>query len=201
MQPIQKKDDKTQARHDQIIAAARTCFRCSGFHGASMAEIAKQAKLSVGQIYRYFTNKDAIIEEIVQHIVDKKIQLLMSNEEDPHSFMAHTLTTRLPANEGLSYDDDKTLTLEVTAEATRNPRIANILREADAKLFHQATTLLQQRYPQLAPESIAARVEFIAVLSEGSAFRSILPPKAPIATLAQLYQHIFQLTFPEDNHS
>ncbi|AUH00243.1 TetR/AcrR family transcriptional regulator [Prodigiosinella confusarubida] len=202
MQPIQTKGDKAQTRRDQIISAAITCFRRSGFHGAGMAEIARHAELSVGQIYRYFTKKDAIIEEIVRRIVDKKIQLLMLmlEEKDPHSLMAHALTTQ-SLNDDLIHDDDKALTLEVTAEATRNPRVSDILQEADAKLFHQAVTLLQRRYPQCSPESIAARVEFMAVLSEGTTFRSVLPQKAPIATLTQLYQHIFQLTFPEDNYS
>jgi AcrR family transcriptional regulator len=57
------KQAKVQARRDQIVDAAKLCFRQHGFHAASMAEIAHASQLSVGQIYRYFDNKDAIIEE------------------------------------------------------------------------------------------------------------------------------------------
>ena len=51
-----------EARRQQIVDAASTCARRAGFHGASMAEIAHAAGLSVGQIYRYFENKEAIGE-------------------------------------------------------------------------------------------------------------------------------------------
>lgn len=65
-----------QARRDQIVEAAKTSFRRHGFHAASMAEIAQGSQLSVGQIYRYFANKDAIIEEIVNRIIASKMQRL-----------------------------------------------------------------------------------------------------------------------------
>src|ERR1700751_4700643 len=54
-----------EARRQQILDAACECVRKAGFHGASMAEIAQAAGLSVGQIYRYFENKEAIIAAIV----------------------------------------------------------------------------------------------------------------------------------------
>src|SRR3954469_2822283 len=54
-----------EARRQQILDAACDCVRQAGFHGASMAEIAQAAGLSVGQIYRYFENKEAIIAAIV----------------------------------------------------------------------------------------------------------------------------------------
>ncbi|WJY16500.1 TetR/AcrR family transcriptional regulator [Pectobacteriaceae bacterium CE90] len=133
MQPIQTKDDKAQTRRDQIISAAITCFRRSGFHGAGVAEIATHAELSVGQIYRYFAKKDAIIEETVPRIVDKKIQLLMLVEKDPHSRMAHALATPSLIGDNLMHDDDNALTLEMATEATRNPRVSDIQQEDDAK--------------------------------------------------------------------
>ena len=52
----------------------RACFRASGFHAASMSQIASEAGLSVGQIYRYFSNKDAIIEEMIRRIIDSRIE-------------------------------------------------------------------------------------------------------------------------------
>jgi AcrR family transcriptional regulator len=39
-----------------------------------MSQIASEAKLSVGQIYRYFSNKDAIIEEMIRRIIDSRIE-------------------------------------------------------------------------------------------------------------------------------
>ena len=63
-----KLEIRHKQRQDEIINAARRCFRRCGFHAASMSQIASEAQLSVGQIYRYFANKDAIIEEMVRRI-------------------------------------------------------------------------------------------------------------------------------------
>ncbi len=60
-----KKTYSKEARKKQILDAAIRCVIRSGFHGAGMAEIAKEAGVNVGLIYRHFTNKDAIIDEIV----------------------------------------------------------------------------------------------------------------------------------------
>ncbi|MCG8708178.1 TetR/AcrR family transcriptional regulator [Brenneria sp. 4F2] len=196
MQKPTTKSERINARRDQIIAAARFCFRRSGFHGAGMAAIAAQASLSVGQIYRYFANKDAIIEEMVRRIVNNKL-LLIKTGEDHAAQMAKTLAERTLMGSEKNREDDNALMLEVTAEATRNPRVAAILQEADNRLFRQATEMLQRRYPELSAPHIAARVELMAVLSEGTAFRSVTSQKASPAMLNQLYQHIFQHTFPE----
>ena len=69
-----KLEERQKLRQDEIITAARRCFRASGFHAASMSQIASEAKLSVGQIYRYFSNKDAIIEEMIRRIIDSRIE-------------------------------------------------------------------------------------------------------------------------------
>lgn len=196
MQKTAARSERINARRDQIIAAARFCFRRSGFHGAGMAGIASQARLSVGQIYRYFANKDAIIEEIVSQIVNKKLEIIKLGEDHPTQ-MAKALAERALVGDEKTREDDNALMLEVTAEATRNPRVASMLQEADSKLFQQATEMLQRRYPQLSAPQIAARVEVMAVLSEGTAFRAVTRQKASPDMLNQLYQHIFHHTFPE----
>src|SRR5260370_28046419 len=53
-----------EARRQQILDAARTCFARKGFHQATMQELGLAAELSHGAIYRYFPGKDAIIEAL-----------------------------------------------------------------------------------------------------------------------------------------
>ncbi|MCO7253406.1 TetR/AcrR family transcriptional regulator [Dickeya oryzae] len=193
-------EEKTQARRDQIVAAARLCFRRSGFHGASMAEIAGQAQLSVGQIYRYFVNKDDIIEEIVRRIVDIRLQRMTPENGDPQRFIPLLARRQLPADLGGDDDgddNDNLLMLEVASEATRNPRVANIMRDAEQKMFTHTSTLIKKRFPHFPDEDIAARTELIAVLCEGTTFRSLIPQHAPVAVLEQLYQTLIDSLFPE----
>ena len=48
-------------RPTQILDAAVACFAKRGFHQASMHDISAEAGISVGLIYRYFQNKEAVI--------------------------------------------------------------------------------------------------------------------------------------------
>jgi AcrR family transcriptional regulator len=59
-------------RRKQILAAARDAFRAHGFHAASMAVVAAGARISVGQIYRYFDNKEAIVAAIVGENIEER---------------------------------------------------------------------------------------------------------------------------------
>lgn len=193
-QPLNK-EERARLRRDQIITAARICFRNHGFHGAGMAEIAQMSSLSVGQIYRYFTNKDAIIEEIVRRIVEKKVSR-MQLKQGAMSEMAHRLSHRILMGEQDEGEIDRALMLEVAAEATRNPTVARILREADDRLFSQSMELLMATYPHLSKEQLAARAEFIAVMCEGTAFRVRNNQKADPDLLNTLYFSIFSTILP-----
>src|SRR5438034_9607894 len=53
--------EPTLDRRTQILDAALVCFAKRGFHQASMHDISAEAGISVGLIYRYFANKEAVI--------------------------------------------------------------------------------------------------------------------------------------------
>lgn len=186
---------KAQARRDQIVDAAKVCFRRHGFHAASMAEIAQASQLSVGQIYRYFANKDAIIEEIVNRIIASKMQRL-EDLGDHINLIAGTLSARALFQQPGENETDHMLMLEVTAEATRNPVVAKMLSDAETRLFHHVCQNLQRMYPCFTEQEIAARVEFIAVLSEGTGYRILTTQKADVSLLNGLYHqaisHLFR---------
>src|ERR1041384_612289 len=53
--------EPTLDRRSQILDAALVCFGQRGFHQTSMHDISAEAGISVGLIYRYFANKEAVI--------------------------------------------------------------------------------------------------------------------------------------------
>lgn len=181
-------EQRHQQRQDEIIAAARRRFRISGFHAASMSQIALEAQLSVGQIYRYFVNKDAIIEEMVRRIIDYRIAEMQSKTETQHlpEILAwrHTLSP-----------DDGALIVEMAAEATRNPRVQQMLEEANARMFENACNHMQSLYPQLSEDRISCGVELLATLVEGTMFRRLTPQKSDPAQMQVLYQEIITMLF------
>jgi len=188
------KELRDQLRRDQIVSAARNCVVRHGFHAASMGQIATEAHMSVGQIYRYFPSKEAIVHAIVERIVARRLEWMVDREKqvDFAAQFAHRSHLE-PCGEEHS---ERVLLLEITAEATRNPAVAEIVRAADRRLRGQAVELVRGDYPELSEEEAAARVEFVTVLSEGSAFRSVTEQIASPALLEGIYRNVLQQLFP-----
>src|SRR3990167_10243637 len=127
MDPAPKRAD-AEARRQQIVDAASACARRAGFHGASMAEIAQAAGLSVGKIYRYFENKEAIIAAIVDQDLAEMREKFAEMEEAGGSLVDAIVDRRFEALDRHYDPDYAALMLEVLAEAARNPRGAAIVR-------------------------------------------------------------------------
>lgn len=67
---------RSVARREHLLDTARKLFVEQGFHRTGMAQIALASGIKVGQIYRDFENKEAIIAAICE------INLLAWLEED-----------------------------------------------------------------------------------------------------------------------
>ena len=175
-----------KARRDEIIAAARVCFRQSGFHAASMSQIAAEAKLSVGQIYREFSNKDAIIEEIIRRVIDCRIAGMEGKARIQQ--IPHMLAWRITVTQ-----DDDALMLEMSAEASRNPQVAVWLKEADERMFENACNHLRQMYPHLSEARIRCCTEVIAVMFKGTIYRRQTPQQVSSDEMESVYKEIINM--------
>jgi AcrR family transcriptional regulator len=58
-------EEHVDARRRQILSAALRCFAREGFHRTTMQDIFREADLSPGAVYSYFTGKDDLIAAIV----------------------------------------------------------------------------------------------------------------------------------------
>jgi AcrR family transcriptional regulator len=121
---------RADAQRDRILCAALKCFIEHGFHAASMSSIAEAAQMSAGLIYRYFANKNAIVLAIVERQLHEKqslIRQLQSSEQMVDGLVDAFEQWCRPSAGTMSV----ALLLEMSAEATRNPRIAEALRTSD----------------------------------------------------------------------
>ena len=79
--------------------------------------------MSVGQIYRYFPSKEAIVHAIVERIVAKRLQWMLNRDKQVN--FAAVLAQREPFRPSDEDEhSDRILMLEITAEATRNAAVA-----------------------------------------------------------------------------
>ena len=176
-----------ESRRQQILDAACDRVRQSGFHGASMAEIAKAAGLSVGQIYRYFENKEAIIAAIVAQDLAEMREKFAELEREPGTLL-DALEEHLPDAVDKCFDPKRgALVLEVLAEAARNPKVAAIVRAADEQERALALIMLQRsRKPEWSEAEFSARCEMVGLIFDGLIMRAVNHPELDRAALIQV---------------
>src|ERR1700730_11221717 len=63
--------ERMQDRYDAILDAAQRAFAEQGFEGASIADIARIAKISDGLVYRYFRNKRELLYGVLQKFYER----------------------------------------------------------------------------------------------------------------------------------
>ena len=54
-------------RREQILDAANECFTQLGIQRTSVQDVARMAKVSRGTVYRYFVDRDVLIEAAIEH--------------------------------------------------------------------------------------------------------------------------------------
>jgi AcrR family transcriptional regulator len=169
-----------ETRREQVMAAAAECFRRRGFHAASMQEISKTAGMSVGHIYHYFENKDAIIAAIVAQEFDDLVALFdsLARERDILGAMVaradYGFQQRVEGNKAALF-------LEIVAQAARNPALAAQLEANERELRNRIRTLVVKGRqdagaPPIPERQLDAELEIIGALFDGLSIRTIRNP-------------------------
>jgi len=170
---------RSRAQKERILAAAQACFVESGFHGASMATIAETAEMSPGLIYRYFDSKNAIILEIIER------QLTVARRRIRELHCSQNLSSRI-----FEYFEEKeprekdsinhALYLEISAQATRDPQIAEALQRYDAAVCSELGGWLSHGRAEggcgLSGETVPVRALMLLSLIEGLKLRGSREP-------------------------
>ena len=149
----------------KILQAAERCMREQGFHQTSVQNVAASANVSVGLIYKYFKNKDAIIEALVLNVVKRMKKLLNADFEK----ISHAFPEISSADDLLPPEVEQSIVLlmEVSAESTRNERINHIMDEAWTDLKQNFITQTQGRYPGVDASVINTRLYMMSLIIDG----------------------------------
>lgn len=182
--PAARRAERARMRREQVLEAAKHCFRQVGFHSTSMAEIAKQAGMSVGHIYRYFPSKEALIEAIVtQDLDDQDLDQLALDTAQGAAGDGEDLLASMAARSAhfvaQAADREHTaLMLEILAETARNPRVREIVMAADAR----GQGALKGRLLPFKPDAWSeaefdARLQLFSALLQGLALQLVRMPQ------------------------
>lgn len=141
-----KSELRAQVQRTRILDAARTCFAERGFHAASIAAIAEAAGMSQGLIYRYFTNKAAIVHVIVDEQRQGRGEAL-AGIASCHALVDVVMGKLERWRErGGTFDRefDPILFLEITTEATRDPEVAAVLSENEQAVWCDLSDVIRR---------------------------------------------------------
>ena len=91
----------TNARRDRILEAARRCFAGDGFRNATIIDVAKAAGVSRPLVYKYFGDKDGLIDAVLQATFDEwsglNASLLAVSPDDSTSDPARAIERKFAA--------------------------------------------------------------------------------------------------------
>lgn len=134
---LQKTGDEPEVdRRTHILDAAERSFVRSGFHRATMQDVAAEAGMSPGNLYRYFPSKDALVAGLCERDRASLSSEFAEVRESGAGFLDafRDLGRRHFSDEMCGKSK---LCLEIWAEATRNPNIAALQTEFDQGLEAQ----------------------------------------------------------------
>jgi TetR/AcrR family transcriptional regulator, repressor for uid operon len=202
----QPQTDSSSDRRTQILDAALVCFAKRGFHQASIHDISAEAGISVGLIYRYFENKDAVISAMADRHKKEIHEVLERAQQAP------TLLESLEILFTAHCCDDapqvvSAFVVDLYAEASRNQRVAHLVRDVLETAMGGVTDLIA-RSPEaenaahgLKPHELA---ELIFAVSRGMLMRDVLQPQEMTAAERRTRQlevtrRLWSLLFKSEN--
>ncbi|RBI71948.1 TetR/AcrR family transcriptional regulator [Roseovarius sp. TE539] len=109
-----KRDEKVQATREAIFDAAAVVVGRYGYDKASIARIAEEAGVAHGLIYRYFTNRQDLFDQLLPHFGEEMLRYIADVTADATSFADRE---RRGLNANFTY-------------LQRNPALHRILNEA-----------------------------------------------------------------------
>ena len=159
---------------ERIIAAARHLFGQKGFHNTTTAELATEAAVSTGQIYRHFDAKADIVLAIVEGTVRQRVAE-MNAIFDAVEHGNCTLFEAIKAIIDISLaPDDISLSYEITAEAVRNPAVAERLETLVSAYQDGVRRLATLARPDITRDELGAYVDIMMACFIGLGLRTSL---------------------------
>src|SRR5215471_66499 len=128
-------------RPTQILDAAVACFAKHGFHQASMHDISAEAGISVGLIYRYFQNKEAVIAAMAERHKQEIHGLVERAGQAPSLLEALEILFTAHCCE----DSPRVISafvVDLYAESSRNPQMADLVRDVLQTAMNGVTDLI-----------------------------------------------------------
>lgn len=127
------KPEELESRRQEIIEGARTCFLRNGFHKTTTDEICREASITPGGLYHYFSGKDQIISAVIEQSAKDMLDTLRATTEeaeDTRSAFQRASAFFIEQMQDPERDNVARLDIEIWAETLKNEKLAELNRES-----------------------------------------------------------------------
>lgn len=127
---------------ERILEAALKLFHENGYRGATTAEIARQAGVAEGTIYRYFKEKKELFLACVEPVIEEAVrrELSLSAEGSPREILRRRIIERYRV-----IKENLAVFHILFTESRYHPEIARmLLAQVAAKVSHQEQETLRK---------------------------------------------------------
>jgi AcrR family transcriptional regulator len=189
--PRQRRRQAPSVRKAQILRAARHCFAREGFKATTVDDIAAEAGVSVGLLYRIFGSKPAIIEAIILEQVEAQIaQAFEIISAAKKSSIDRAMVLKSFEDESLDLQK-LALTFEIAAEACRNQKLRAFMQRRRAELYVAVVDRLKEGgMDAKTAERMLAELDLLGAIASGAVVQSLSNPKR---TVLQNIEAVFQV--------
>jgi len=120
------------ARRALILDAFERCIQRAGFHRTTMQDVAKEAGMSAGNLYRYFVSKEALVSGMAERDRERfggDFQKIAASTDVMGAFFAlgRKHFVEEPRSRCIQF-------MEIWAESTRNPAVAAVCTAMDREV-------------------------------------------------------------------
>jgi AcrR family transcriptional regulator len=171
-------------RGAEILTRIRLTFAEKGFDGASMQDLARAAGMSVGNFYRYFPSKDAIVEAMVGHDMTEIERDFAAIDAAGDPLAA--IRAKIADHVGNGCPEEARLWSEITAAAHRKAEIARIccgMEDLVAKNLLGVFARLSGQPPAAVSQRFGAHARFIVLMIKAAAMRKADAPDPDLDAL------------------
>lgn len=136
------KDDPAIDKREQILISAEHLIAESGFHGLSMQKLANEAGVAAGTIYRYFSDKEHLLEEVRLSVAQRVATAVQTgvSEEMPLKERYRIMWLNIWNLAGSNLSAISNRAQYESLPLTHN----NNIRELERKMFSQVDRLFEQ---------------------------------------------------------
>jgi AcrR family transcriptional regulator len=172
---------RAELTRERILTAAAHVFAEHGYAAGTTNRIAEQARISIGSLYQYFPNKDAILAELLVRHIDRGVW----TQADQFDLSAGSLAVMVRALVRDAIDnhrDDPQLLRIMIEEAPLSQELLDTIDRHGRTRVGQVRDLLA-RHPDVHVRDLGTAAELIVFTVEINTHKLMADPRAiPVET-------------------